>query len=366
MTRRLALHCCSTSASPGRRRALPWDQGGLPQPSRNRQRCDASSKEDTEEAGNHLPSVDLCLSRSGARPRRLAPWDAHSSSGWLHFCPLQTRLLHASAHSGVALLEVNSKAAVWSPIHRRCQSPDPSTGYWEAARGTGPTSLFKACTPPSALVSLSRGVSLKREAPSYAHELAKPSLHNQPGKCPIGRSKTPWEASPRQGRNRARPRPTAGTQRARAGAPRGRKKPLREVQGWLAKARAPPEPAAHGGGASPLSRSSHAPAWPWQTPEGSVPGCHLPKEQPGRSEDTVYLAGHTGCCPTKGSEVQHVHLCTSVPLSLPSHGAMVPSHHLGVQLGVARPRWQGLLSHFPMGEGRRWGSGPPRCAPPLP
>lgn len=55
MTRRLALHCCSTSASPGRRRALPWDQGGLPQPSRNRQRCDASSRRTRRRPGTACP-----------------------------------------------------------------------------------------------------------------------------------------------------------------------------------------------------------------------------------------------------------------------------------------------------------------------
>lgn len=71
-------------------------------------------------------------------------------------------------------------------------------------------------------------------------------------------------------------------------------------------------------------------------------------------------------------EVRHVDLSTSVPLSLPSCGVGVPSQHLGVQLGAARPHWQGLLSRFPprsrapVGECRRWGSGPPRCPSPLP
>lgn len=60
-----------------------------------------------------------------------------------------------------------------------------------------------------------------------------------------------------------------------------------------------PEPTAHGGGTSPLSCSSHALALPWQTLEGSVPGWHLPKEQPGRSWDTFYSAGYTSCVPPK-------------------------------------------------------------------
>ena len=151
MTRQLALHCCSTSASPGQRRALLWDHRGLTQPSRNGQRRDASSNEHAEEAGNRLPSVDLCLSRRVARPQCLAPEDTHSS-GQLHFCPVRARPLRACVHSGIALLEVNSKAAVWSPV--RCLGlsqlpvPDPSTSYWGTARGTGPTNLFKACTLP--------------------------------------------------------------------------------------------------------------------------------------------------------------------------------------------------------------------------
>lgn len=116
MTRRLALHCCSTGASPGRRGALLWDQRGLTQPSRTGQRHDASIKEQAEEARNRLPSVDLCLSQRAARPQRLAPGDARSS-GQLHFCPARARLLPARVHSGIALLEVNSKAAMWSPVH---------------------------------------------------------------------------------------------------------------------------------------------------------------------------------------------------------------------------------------------------------
>lgn len=111
MTQRLELHCCCTSASPGCRRALLWDPGGLTWPPRNGQRRNASSKEHAEEAGNCLPSVDLCLSRRVARPQCLAPGDAHSS-GQLHFCAVWARLLRACAHSGIALLKVNSKAVV--------------------------------------------------------------------------------------------------------------------------------------------------------------------------------------------------------------------------------------------------------------
>lgn len=64
-------------------------------------------------------------------------------------------------------------------------------------------------------------------------------------------------------------------------------------------------------------------------------------------------------CPTKGSEVQHVDLCTSVPLPLPSRGAGVPSQRLGVQLRAARPPWQGLLSCFPHGGTQAMGERPP-------
>lgn len=87
VTRRLALHCRGTSASPGQRRALLWDQRGLTQPSRNGQRHDASSEEHAEEARNCLPSVDLCLSRRVAWPQRLTPGDTFLRAAAFLFCP---------------------------------------------------------------------------------------------------------------------------------------------------------------------------------------------------------------------------------------------------------------------------------------
>lgn len=111
-----------------------------------------------------------CISASSevTWPWGLTPGDTRSSAvSRLSCC---TCVCIQTMQTGIMSLELNSKQPCGALSCHSCQALiqhqllGNHEGNW-------------ANQPLQGLVFLSRAVSLKREAPSYAHKLAKPSLH---------------------------------------------------------------------------------------------------------------------------------------------------------------------------------------------